>query len=224
MKVTPVLLLLLAAAACAPEVPAEPTWIDDVRPILAANCIRCHSPPYIGGVPNGFRLDQYENDIFVPDGDDVGTAPDEEVYGAAYESEIEALVTFTSDGRMPPRFPLTDRQLEVLVAWRAAEEPRGGPREGNALPSLTLVGDLNVISEGRVGFEYEIDDADGDIVTGQVIGDPGGGDSTTLASNELFVGRGSVRFSLAAGTYDLSAELDDGHGQVIVDLGQVVVP
>ena len=33
---------LLALAACAPEVPAAPTYSKDVQPILAAHCVRCH--------------------------------------------------------------------------------------------------------------------------------------------------------------------------------------
>lgn len=219
MKVTPAILLLLAAGACAPEVPAEPTWVDDVRPILAANCIRCHSPPYIGGAPQYFRLDKFDDDLVID------LEFDEPVRGAEYVGSGDAFKdVLVTRSTMPPRFPLTDRQVDVLMAWHDASTPKGDPRDNNTAPTMTVVGDLNVISAGRIGFQYEIDDADGDIVTGEVLADPGGGDTPSAESNELFAGRGTVKFSLAAGTYQLSAELDDGSDEVTVDLGQVVVP
>ena len=37
---------LLGPAACGPDVPAHPGYEADVRPILAARCLRCHSPQY----------------------------------------------------------------------------------------------------------------------------------------------------------------------------------
>lgn len=216
MRATPLLLLL---AACAPEVPAEPTWIDDVRPILAANCIRCHSPPYIGGVPEFFRFDIYQDDTYVLPGFTEG------VYGAVHMSESGDLTRVVEDGTMPPRFPLGDRQVEVIAAWHEAEEPKGEPRAGNAVPTMTLTSDID-IDPGRVGFHYDIADGDGDIVTGVVVADPGGGadPAPIVATNELFAGRGSVRFSLPTGTFELMAELDDGHERVTVELGMAVVP
>jgi hypothetical protein len=32
----------LAPAACGPVVPANPTWAEDIRPLMVARCIRCH--------------------------------------------------------------------------------------------------------------------------------------------------------------------------------------
>lgn len=222
MKASAATLLLLAAAACAPEVPSEPTWVDDVRPILAANCIRCHSPPFIGGVPTTFRLDKYDNDL-APDlslDDDDDPEP---LDGAG--TIAEPIADATSSERMPPRFPLTDRQIEVLANWHQAGAPHGEPRSDNALPTMTLSGDIQV-SDGRVAFEYEIDDADGDIVTGTLLADPGGGADPMpiVVSNELFAGRGTLEGELATGTYELVAELDDGNGTAMVELGTAVVP
>jgi hypothetical protein len=218
MKVTPAILLLLAAAACAPEVPAEPTWVDDVRPILAANCIRCHSPPYIGGVPQFFRLDIYDDDAFLD------PAYGDPVAGAASMSAgnyfIDVLVTTSN---MPPQFPLTDRQVDVMAAWRDAEEPKGDPRDGNAPPTMTVVGDIQG-SPGAAGLSYDIDDPDGDIVTGVILADPSGGADPIVATNEIFAGRGWVNVRLPAGSYELAAELDDGSERVTVVLGTVVVP
>jgi hypothetical protein len=45
-----------------------------------------------------------------------------------------------------------------------------------------------------------------------------------VVSNELFVGRGLVKGVLPTGTYQIMAELDDGHGIVEVELGMAVVP
>jgi len=35
-------LALTALSACSPEVPAHPTYTNDVAPILDAHCVRCH--------------------------------------------------------------------------------------------------------------------------------------------------------------------------------------
>jgi hypothetical protein len=32
-------------AGCAESVPDKPTWDDDVRPLLVARCVRCHTDP-----------------------------------------------------------------------------------------------------------------------------------------------------------------------------------
>lgn len=37
--------LAVGATACGPDVPANPDWATDVRPILQARCVRCHSNP-----------------------------------------------------------------------------------------------------------------------------------------------------------------------------------
>jgi len=220
MRPTAALLLLLAVACSGPEVPAEPTWVDDVRPILAANCIRCHSPPYIGGVPQYFRLDTYDDDLFL---DPTYGDP---VMGAASMSAgnyfIDVLVTKST---MPPQSVLTSRQVDVIAAWRDAEEPKGEPREGNSPPTITVVGDI-VVNPGVVGLAYVIEDPDGDIVTGVIQGDPGGGadPDPIVATNQIFAGRGWVNFHLPTGTYELIAELDDGSEQVTVGLGTAVVP
>jgi hypothetical protein len=222
MKATPAILLLLAAGACAPAVPSEPTWVDDVRPILAANCIRCHSPPYIGGAPQTFRLDKYDEE-FLPDLPiDEGDDP-ERINGAGSELLPMAIATNVEREDMPPRFPLSSRQIDVLVNWYEAGAPHGEARANNALPTMVVPGDLE-IAEEHVALEYEIEDSDGDIVTGLVLADPGGGADPIVVSNELFVGRGRVKGHISPGTYELSAEIDDGNDTVQIELGTAVVP
>ena len=243
MKISAGILLFFAAAACSPSVPSEPTWVDDVRPILAANCIRCHSPPYIGGAPVTFRLDIYDEDRYLipyldagpppdaapgaPDaGPDAGPVEPEPVHGARHESEQQAFRdVLVTRSIMPPRYPLTDRQVDVLMKWHEVSEPKGEPREGNAAPTMILVSDPEVIA-GAVRLSYSIEDGDDDIVTGAIVAAPDGGGDPIVASNELFAGRGAVEFSLPAGTFALTAEIDDGQVDpaVSVELGQVVVP
>lgn len=36
--------LAVGATACGPDVPANPDWATDVRPIIQARCVRCHDP------------------------------------------------------------------------------------------------------------------------------------------------------------------------------------
>src|SRR6185295_15627687 len=98
-----------------------------------------------------------------------------------------------------------------------------GERADNNLPTMTVVGDI-AVSTGRAGVSYVIEDPDGDIVTGVILADPGGGADPIAASNELFVGRGTVRFSLPTGNVALTATLDDGTDTVDVELGEVTVP
>ena len=219
MKTSAGILVFFAAAACSPSVPSQPTWVDDVRPILAATCIRCHSPPYIAGVPVSFRLDKYDNDVAPDLAIDDDDEP-EPVDGARVLAQT--IADSVSAERMPPRFPLTGRQIDVLTAWAQVDAPQGA-RENNNPPTMSVVGDIQA-SPGVAGLSYVIDDPDGDIVTGLILADPGGGADPIRATNELFVGRDWVNFHLPAGDYDLSAELDDGTETVSVDLGQVQVP
>lgn len=209
--------LLIAAlvGACAPDVPRNPTWIEDVRPILAANCIRCHSVPQIGGSPGQMRLDTYET---------IEIQPGYAVDGAqVYAHEI---ATRVAEGIMPPRFPLTDRQVDILEAWDEADAPRG-ERPGNQTPEMTF-GDLE--ADGTVvSFDYSITDADDDIVTGVLYAEATGADPVPVAGS-LFGGNGSVRVDisdfideLVAGDVDLTVELNDGVEIVSQDLDSVRV-
>lgn len=217
----PALALFIAAAGaagCAPEVPDEPTWVDDVRPILAANCIRCHSAPPLGGAPAFFRLDRYGDETNPATGNVV-------VSGAA--GYAPTIASYAAEELMPPLYPLTGRQVDVLEAWFAAGAPRGGPRPGNRDPSMDLAEAPAPDDAGRVILEYEISDADDDLVVGVLRAEPTDADlDPILLSNELVSGRGRVVWrsaGAAAGSYSLVAELEDGDEPVLVELGTVEV-
>lgn len=111
----PGVLLLGAAAltACA-DIPASPTYVDDVRAVLRANCVRCHGAP-AGCTPldrRGYRLDHWA---------DAG-----DVAGVATMTE-RITVRAVDLGDMPPDSELGDRERELLRRWQRAGSPRGEP-------------------------------------------------------------------------------------------------
>jgi hypothetical protein len=114
---------ILLLAACAPGTPDSPTWLADVRPILAGNCIRCHGHPAIGGAPATFRLDLYDD----------GFQDGQLVRGArAMAGFVAARASARED--MPPRgTELSGRQKDILSAWALA--PERGERPANTPPT-----------------------------------------------------------------------------------------
>jgi hypothetical protein len=216
------LLLSLAAmatlaAACAPEAPDQPTWVDDVRPILQANCIRCHSAPPIGGAPDYLRLDRYSDELTADGGDVL-------VIGAA--GAAPTIAAYTGQELMPPRLPLTSRQKDILQTWFDAGAPRG-ERPDNLPPTITLESAPAVDEDGRVILLYEIEDPDDDLVVGVLRADPAApGQEPELISNQLLSGRGQVSWNtggLVPGPYTLVVELEDGDEPVFKELGAVEV-
>jgi hypothetical protein len=202
-------LLALGAAGCL-STPSDPTWVDDVRPILAANCVRCHNAPATGGAPDSFRLDVYE---------DVTTDAGRVVRGAA--SMAEFIFVRTDAQTMPPRFPLDQRQRDILANWRldgvdlGGRPPRGDRPSG--APTFDLLRPLSdsVTDDGRLELLYEIRDPDRDLVRGELrVGADAA--NAVVVSTSLISGRGSVTWDVAAaadGDYKLFAVLDDGPGQ-----------
>jgi mono/diheme cytochrome c family protein len=215
-----VILIALAAAAlvgaCAPAVPDEPTWTEDVRPILVANCVRCHSPPAIQGAPRTIRFDKYDDDL------NINGSP--ERYAALSESMIMAQRVTAET--MPPVFPLFPRQQDVIDAWAAAGAPKGPPLEGNREPVMELTADFS--EEGGVlRIPYRIDDADSDLVTGRFLAEPNFDGDPIIVTFDLFSGNGTVLWDwndIDSGSYDLSAVIDDGSAEVTFDFGSVDVP
>lgn len=113
-------LIMAALSSCETPPPSEPTWEQDVRPLLAARCVRCHtSPPFADPAiqtPERPRVPATRLDVY-------------EV--AAMESGL--LVSLVSRPeplfRMPPppSARLTDYEIEVLRRWDA-NGPPGMPR------------------------------------------------------------------------------------------------
>lgn len=110
MRFVPILLLLAGCPGFGTggppgtleEAVEHPTYVDDVKAILDANCIRCHTHPALNGAPQSFRLDVYESD------DDVLGAFD----------KAEKISARTDAGTMPPGgVRLPDAEVDTLEAW-----------------------------------------------------------------------------------------------------------
>ena len=216
---------ILFLAACAPGVPDEPSSQQHIAPILAANCVRCHGIPTLGGAPPEFRLDSYAS-YDRPKRSGVGI---EQVVGAATYSAIIAARVASSDAPMPPRFGLDDYQIETLQRWDAAGAPRGEPNEGNRAPTGSFLGAVQAIDEQgieirvRYLIDIVVDDPDADIVGGALYARVG---ATVLPVGLLHSGANRIAWnttSIAAGTFALEAILDDGGVETVVDLGSLVV-
>ena len=119
------LLLLLAASgssACSPSVPANPTWADDIHPLLKARCVRCHNDPgagdpevpkgsvATGGIPASQSFD-YANlaDVPMPTLGILLQAGDAITKGSA----------LAKVGFMPPlpAEPLADWEIQLIKNW-----------------------------------------------------------------------------------------------------------
>ncbi len=219
------ILTLSCLVACGPEAPVSPSFQQDVLPIMAANCVRCHGFPAIGGAPPEFRLDSF-GDVTVTDGEpavgcgsvEVGTQL--VICGSATYAPLIPARLRGEDRPMPPRFPLDEYERETLENW-AADPIRGMPRANNALP--TIVVDDIVQTGALVTLQARVTDLDGDLVTGTV--------HALVAERERVIG--SVRSgvlqlawdttTIPAGAYPLVAQLDDGAEVHVTNLGTITI-
>jgi hypothetical protein len=213
------IVIVTVAAGCVPDAPATPSFQEHVLPILAANCVRCHGYPAIGGGPASLRLDSYS---------DVEVGPGLLVAGAAtYAPVIAERVLGTSPdlGPMPPRFPLDEHQVETIVRWAQVPPgetpPRGAPRPGNRRPEIALLRFER--SPASIAIEARVGDADRDLVAGEL--------RANIAGVEQVVGgvrSGTVTVhwnttGIPPGIYPLAARLDDGAGEYRVPLDPIEV-
>jgi hypothetical protein len=124
-------LLLAISAGCGGNVPDDPTWFDDVQPIVRANCARCHGADPSDPKVAKFRLDRYvKDDTATFDAYDYavdmgGTAP---MVAVAVDQESPA---------MPPDYALSDRQREILATWSERGAKKGS--RSNRLPQIELI-------------------------------------------------------------------------------------
>lgn len=199
-----------ALVGCEPTAPANPSFQVDVMPILAANCVRCHGFPPLGGAPIYFRLDSYAGTQVGVQGDGsplmlAGVAST----AAGFAARIRGGTT-----PMPPRFPLQPWQIDTLLDWAGDSTvlpERGEPRPGNRAPVL----DLHEVGRDAttVVLDYQLHDPDGDLVVGQLCDDDG---ATCAFAAALQSGSHEVRIDTTRFTLPivLRAKLDDGAGVI----------
>lgn len=218
---------LVMLAACTPSVPDQPSFQEDVMPILAANCVRCHGYPAIGGAPDAFRLDTYDDLIVRPGSPTENCGPTEDpsaavvLCGAARMAPLAAQRLRDTMYPMPPRFPLDDYQIEVLERWATTTE-RGRSHVGNQRPVIAL--ESLAIDATTAIARVAVDDADGDLVGGGLVLQLPGGEERMIG----VVRSGTYDLTLdiediAPGTYLLHARLDDGAGPIETSLGNVTI-
>lgn len=209
------LLPLVGLAGCAAEAaPTTPSWQLDVMPVLAANCVRCHGYPTNGFATPGFRLDSYDA-TKLASGDLIQGA---NVNATTIARRTKAAIRASGELAMPPGRELEDHEIQVLRNWAGLVDgslraPRGEGRPDNAVPTFSLV------EVGRdattIVFQYELRDADRDLVVGSLLG-PVVNDQGQLGVapiGDLVSGRDVIRWdisALAPGEYPLTARLDDG--------------
>jgi hypothetical protein len=127
-------LALSALSACAPEVPAAPTYTKDVAPILNAHCVRCHGA---GGTLNAYPFPVYGSvqapaTCYLQTYDNAGdcTTPGTTTcqLGAKTCAGMIVAVINQPVGSVqhmppPPSDPLNDWEKDVLSKWLTASPP-----------------------------------------------------------------------------------------------------
>ena len=238
MRHTVTLIAMLGAAlatGCAEEVPDAPTWTEDVRPIINANCIRCHSAPPIEDAPTAVRFDKYDGEDRDGDGDVSNSCGAPDVCGAAtplasstMALDIAQRISLDEDDpmHMPPGFTLPDRMIDTISAWAESGAPEGEPLPGNVEPTMVLTTDFEKDGDTLLA-DYRIDDPDFDVVTGRLVAERDVLGEPFVVTWELFAGDGRIAWDVSdvpPGTYELSAVIHDGSAEVTVDLDSVEVP
>ena len=199
----------LALAACGGEVPASPTYFEDVQPILGANCARCH-----GAVPSDPKIAKFRLDRYVKGDTATYDAWDYAQGGTAQAPMLRVAVDLEAPA-MPPDYELTGRQREILTRWVEQGAPKG--TRANREPRLALIA-----PEGATTADQALD------VTVRAWDDDGDGLIVRLWAHDLAtaedqdvplgseVGGGQHAISLDTGTlaskhdFEIYAILDDG--------------
>jgi len=96
-------LALLAATGCGPAIPDKPTWENDIAPLFAAHCNRCH-----GQTGAFYAVPTY------PKTDDQASS---ESFAIMINKAVHG--TYASVKRMPPppAQVLADWQIELIENW-----------------------------------------------------------------------------------------------------------
>jgi hypothetical protein len=174
-----ILVVALVVGACGVERPApeEPTWVDDVQPILQANCFHCHGASF-DSKEGRYRWDVYDLSdaryqqvgfmvVEETTPDSVSTIPVRTFLGASDAGHYRIILDFVSadaneDIRMPPppASRLSARDVAVLRNWSTeAQKFQSGNHQPNHPPEIAWL---------EPGRSVVVSDADGDQVLGRL--------------------------------------------------------
>ncbi|MDZ4694083.1 MAG: hypothetical protein SGI86_02980 [Deltaproteobacteria bacterium] len=203
LKVSFAPLASIIAACSPPGAVQDPTWADDVYPIVQGQCLHCH-----GGSAEkdgeSYRLDMIDFAVC----DDLGIGLD------SYATLMLPVLEFDDVVKGPlmppaPARPLEAWQLETIRNWKAAKSPLGKPTNNHS-PTLTVE---TKVSGSKLTLSYLASDPDGDPVLGEIkVGD-------NLWHRFSSAGSGRVTFDLAneSGKLQVTARLCDGWKIVSLD-------
>jgi len=107
-----------ALSGCGADVPANPSWVADVHPIMVARCIRCHNAnqtPDPLSLPGQAVIGDFDHDSLSD-------------FGGVEMSLISSPVLMTNQiktGMMPPppAAKLADWQIDTIVNWLNEKPP-----------------------------------------------------------------------------------------------------
>lgn len=201
----------IVLTACGGDIPANPTWFDDVQPIVRANCARCHGADPSDPKIARFRLDRYVKD-------DVATfdAYDYALGTSTASAPMVAVAVDHEAPAMPPDYSLTDRQRDILARWSEQGAPKGS--RANQIPNLELIAPMGATTADQ-SLDLTIrswdDDLDG-LSVQLWAHDVASADDSSDVHLGLGVGGGQREISLDTGqlaskrAFEVYAILDDG--------------
>jgi cytochrome c553 len=135
----------ISARAGAPASDAADFFETKVRPLLDAQCLRCHGPEKQKA---GLRLDSREAAL---KGGDSGPAMKP---GDPEASRIVEAIRYDGDVRMPPKRKLEPAEIAVLTDWIKAGAPWPEPREPPR-PAATTDSGFTVSAEDRAFWSFQ---------------------------------------------------------------------
>ncbi len=188
---------LLAPLGCGAEdpVPAKPTWVDDVEPILRGNCLHCHGS---GAAKTGgaIRFDLYDAsdaayaEFKISEGMMDTLATTGIIGGKPFAMMFVGKVTdikLASRMPPPPATALSERDIQVLKAWAKTGAVRG-KRLANHKPYARLLAEP---ADASGAFVVSLDVIDDDYE--QVIGK-----ATVNGTDVLITGAGAQKLKFPA--------------------------
>jgi hypothetical protein len=221
---------VILAACNGASVPAKPGYEQDIAPILEANCIRCHSAATAVSLGDCVELDQWDDGT-----DSTGScSPLLGVHSSiTYPVNPQlALVPVILSSTMPKDGPaLSDREKQIFKNWQADGYQKDSTNHPPTITFITPPAGGAMINTGGVttyDIQYDVEDADGDPVTGTLAVEKSGSTTALLTAPGLTNGAHTIRLdtsTLGSGTYQVAATLDDGNGVVTITAqGTLTVP